>query len=89
MSEEIKNSVYEYGELEQRTERRPAAVTPYEQEICQHMEALFPKRETRVYREIDSEFLNVKCSTPTIAYWISITFFILIYISKFSRNDAS
>ena len=59
MSEEIKNSVYEYGELEQRTERRPAAVTPYEREICEHMEALFPKRETRVYREIESEFLNV------------------------------
>ena len=59
MSEESKSSVYEYGELEERTERRPAAVTPYEQEICQHMEALLPKRETRVYREIDSEFLSV------------------------------
>lgn len=59
MSEEIKNSVYEYGELEQRTERRPATVTPYEREICQHMEGLFPHRVTRVYREIDSEFLSV------------------------------
>ncbi|MGN0134691.1 MAG: suppressor of fused domain protein, partial [Anaerotignum sp.] len=61
MSEEIKreNAVYEYGELEQRTERRPAKVTPYEREICQHMEGLFPHRVTRVYREIDSEFLNV------------------------------
>ena len=59
MSEEMKNSVYEYGELEQRTERRPATVTPYEREICEHMEALFPNRTTRVYREIDSEFLHV------------------------------
>ena len=59
MSEEMKNAVYEYGELEQRTERRPAAATPYEQEICQHMETVFPNRTTRVYREIDSEFLQV------------------------------
>ena len=59
MAEEKKHSVYEYGALEERTERRPAAATPYEQEICAHMEALFPQRETRVYREIESEFLNV------------------------------
>ena len=61
MAEEkkIENSVYEYGELEERTERRPATVTPYEREICQHMEGLFPHRVTRVYREIDSEFLSV------------------------------
>ena len=59
MSEEIKSSVYEYGDLEERTERRPATVTPYEREICQHMEGLCPHRVTRVYREIDSEFLSV------------------------------
>ena len=59
MSEEMKSSVYEYGDLEQRTERRPATVTPYEREIGEHMEALFPNRTTRVYREIDSEFLHV------------------------------
>lgn len=63
MAEEkkIENAVYEYDVLEERTERRPAAVTPYEREICQHMEGLFPHRVTRVYREIDSEFLSVKC----------------------------
>lgn len=61
MAEEkkIENAVYEYDVLEERTERRPAAVTPYEREICQHMEGLFPHRVTRVYREIDSEFLSV------------------------------
>ena len=61
MAEEkkIENAVYEYDVLEERTERRPATVTPYEREICQHMEGLFPHRVTRVYREIDSEFLSV------------------------------
>ena len=59
MAEERKPSIYEYGEPEQKTERRAAAVTPYEREICEHMEALFPRRETRVYREIESEFLHV------------------------------
>ena len=61
MAEEkkIENAVYEYDALEERTERRPATVTPYEREICQHMEGLFPHRVTRVYREIDSEFLSV------------------------------
>ena len=56
MAEEkkIENAVYEYDVLEERTERRPATVTPYEREICQHMEGLFPHRVTRVYREIDS-----------------------------------
>ena len=51
MAEEkkIENAVYEYDVLEERTERRPAAVTPYEREICQHMEGLFPHRVTRVY----------------------------------------
>ena len=61
MAEEkkIENAVYEYDVLEERTERRPATVTPYEREICQHMEGLFPHRVTRVYREIDSEFRRV------------------------------
>lgn len=59
MAEERNNAIYEYGELAQRTERRPAAVTPYEQEICRHMETVFPNRKTRVYREIDSEFLHL------------------------------
>lgn len=51
--------IYEYSDLEERTERRPAQVTPYEQEICKHMETVFPNRETRVYRETNSEFLHV------------------------------
>lgn len=59
MAEDVKNAVYEYGDLEQRTARRPAVSTPYEQEICRHMETVFPGRTTRVYREIDSEFLHV------------------------------
>ncbi len=43
MAEEkkIENAVYEYDALEERTERRPATVTPYEWEICQHMEGCF------------------------------------------------
>jgi len=50
MAEEkkIENAVYEYDVLEERTERRPATVTPYEREICQHMEGLFPHRVTSV-----------------------------------------
>lgn len=52
-------SVYRYEALEERQERRPANVSPYEQEICQHMESVFPGRTTRVYREIASEFLQV------------------------------
>lgn len=51
-------AVYRYGEIE-RTERRPAQATPYEQEICKHMEAVFPNRTTRVYRETNPEFLQV------------------------------
>lgn len=61
MAEERKNgdTVYEYATPKDRTERRPAAVTPYEHELCRHMEGLFPHRVTRVYRETNPEFLNV------------------------------
>ena len=52
-------SVVEYDELEEQKEKRPVHRTPYEPEICNHMNRLFPNRVTRVYREFESEFLHL------------------------------
>lgn len=51
--------IYEYEALAEPKEFREPQHSPYEREISEHMEAMFPGRETRVYHEIASEFIHV------------------------------